>query len=279
MCMQCVGAVGTAFQAATLIGGPIALKYLQRVRAFFGLPDNSAAAVAARARALEAETTPSRERHSRHRSPPNPSGRCCNGGCSVSPASESPGRRRARARARATGGDRGPRTTRPGWVPGREASIPPGPARRGPRGTGISGRSPPVRHRRSAACPRRVVISPRNIGFSPDAEWISCPESLVRMTSLECGTGRAPLIEDPPPPLRGCPPPPPRGSPPESPRPAAELLRRLGAVSSARSRASCGASAASRPSRRGRRRGCRRPPAAASGPRAGALGAQPVVSA
>ncbi len=48
MCMQCVGAVGTAFQAATLIGGPIAAKHYQRIRAAFGLQDNSVAAVEAR---------------------------------------------------------------------------------------------------------------------------------------------------------------------------------------------------------------------------------------
>ena len=70
MCMQCVGAVGTGFQAATLIGGPIALKYYQRVRAFFGLPDTSAAAVAARAKALEAPTPPApTRRRSRPRAP------------------------------------------------------------------------------------------------------------------------------------------------------------------------------------------------------------------
>ena len=57
MCMQCVGAVGTSLQAVTIIGGPIALIYLQRVRAFFGLPNNSAAAVAARVEASQAEFT------------------------------------------------------------------------------------------------------------------------------------------------------------------------------------------------------------------------------
>ena len=48
MCMQCVGAVGTAFQAATLVGGPIVVKHYQRIRAAFGLEDNSVAAVEAR---------------------------------------------------------------------------------------------------------------------------------------------------------------------------------------------------------------------------------------
>lgn len=49
MCMQCVGAVGTALQAATLVGGPYAYKQYRRVRNAFGLPDNSVAAVEARA--------------------------------------------------------------------------------------------------------------------------------------------------------------------------------------------------------------------------------------
>ena len=147
MCMQCVGAVGTAFQAATLIGGPIALKYLQRVRALLGAARRFSGRGWGSRGALEP-------------TPPLPA----SGTAAIAPfrtragnvqrrvLGESsfgiPGAPRARARARATGGDRGPRTTRPGWVPRREASIPPGPARRGPRGTGISGRSPPVRHRR-----------------------------------------------------------------------------------------------------------------------------------
>ena len=44
MCMQCVGAVGTALQAATLFGGPVAYKYYRRTRNALGLPDTSAAA-------------------------------------------------------------------------------------------------------------------------------------------------------------------------------------------------------------------------------------------
>jgi hypothetical protein len=51
MCMQCVGAVATAFNAATIVGGPIVAKHYQRVRAVIGLPDNSVAAVEARAAA------------------------------------------------------------------------------------------------------------------------------------------------------------------------------------------------------------------------------------
>jgi hypothetical protein len=51
MCMQCVGAAGTALQAATLFGGPVAYKYYRRARRSLGLPDNSAAAEAARLRA------------------------------------------------------------------------------------------------------------------------------------------------------------------------------------------------------------------------------------
>ena len=47
----CVGAVGTACQAATLIGGPIVYGYYRRIRAALGLPDNSYAAVQARAAA------------------------------------------------------------------------------------------------------------------------------------------------------------------------------------------------------------------------------------
>lgn len=49
MCMACVGAAGTAFQAATLIGGPFLMKHMQRIRRALGLRDNSVAAVEARA--------------------------------------------------------------------------------------------------------------------------------------------------------------------------------------------------------------------------------------
>jgi hypothetical protein len=52
MCMQCVGAAGTALQAATLFGGPLAYKYYRRTRKALGLPDTSAAAEAARAAGL-----------------------------------------------------------------------------------------------------------------------------------------------------------------------------------------------------------------------------------
>jgi hypothetical protein len=51
MCMQCVGAAGTALQAATLFGGPVAYKYYRRARASLGLPDTSAAAEATRLKA------------------------------------------------------------------------------------------------------------------------------------------------------------------------------------------------------------------------------------
>ncbi len=44
MCMQCVGAFGTAFQAATVIGGPLAYAGYRRVRATLGLRDTSVAA-------------------------------------------------------------------------------------------------------------------------------------------------------------------------------------------------------------------------------------------
>ena len=70
MCMQCVGAVGTALQAATLFGGPVVYKHYRKVRALVGLPDNSVAAIQARAaacgtastlagRALEGASSPS----------------------------------------------------------------------------------------------------------------------------------------------------------------------------------------------------------------------------
>ena len=49
MCMQCVGAVGTALQAATLVGGPIVYKHYRAIRARLGLPDTSVAAQQARA--------------------------------------------------------------------------------------------------------------------------------------------------------------------------------------------------------------------------------------
>ena len=55
MCMTCVGAVGTALQAATLIGGPIAYGGYRRVRARLGLPDTS---VAAREAGLPGSTAP-----------------------------------------------------------------------------------------------------------------------------------------------------------------------------------------------------------------------------
>lgn len=55
MCMTCVGAVGTALQAATLIGGPIAYGGYRRVRARLGLPDTS---VAAREAELPGSTAP-----------------------------------------------------------------------------------------------------------------------------------------------------------------------------------------------------------------------------
>lgn len=53
--MQCVGAVGAALQAATLVGGPVVVKHYQRVRAALGLPDNSLAAVEAREREAAGE--------------------------------------------------------------------------------------------------------------------------------------------------------------------------------------------------------------------------------
>ena len=47
MCMQCVGAVGTALQAATLVGGPIVYAGYRRARSVLGLSDTSVAARAA----------------------------------------------------------------------------------------------------------------------------------------------------------------------------------------------------------------------------------------
>ena len=44
MCMQCVGAAGTALQAATVIGGPFAYAGYRRVRARLGLSDTAVAA-------------------------------------------------------------------------------------------------------------------------------------------------------------------------------------------------------------------------------------------
>ena len=55
MCMTCVGAVGTALQAATLIGGPIAYGGYRRVRARLGLTDTS---VAAREAQMPGSTAP-----------------------------------------------------------------------------------------------------------------------------------------------------------------------------------------------------------------------------
>jgi hypothetical protein len=60
VCMQCVGAVATAFNAATLVGGPIAAKHYQRIRAAFGLQDNSVAAVEAREPLSVASADPAR---------------------------------------------------------------------------------------------------------------------------------------------------------------------------------------------------------------------------
>jgi hypothetical protein len=58
MCMQCVGAVGTGLQAATIFGGPILLKWYRRTRAALGLPDDSVAAVEAREAAEQALVEP-----------------------------------------------------------------------------------------------------------------------------------------------------------------------------------------------------------------------------
>jgi hypothetical protein len=57
MCMQCVGAVGTGLQAATIVGGPLLLRWYRRTRAALGLPDDTVAAVEAR-EAAEAEDAP-----------------------------------------------------------------------------------------------------------------------------------------------------------------------------------------------------------------------------
>lgn len=51
MCMQCVGAVGAALQAVTVVGGPYAYKHYRRARAALGLRDTSVAAQEARAAA------------------------------------------------------------------------------------------------------------------------------------------------------------------------------------------------------------------------------------
>lgn len=58
MCMQCVGQVGTALQAATVFGGPVAYAGYRRVRAMLGLRDTSVAAVEAQA----TESAPDRTR-------------------------------------------------------------------------------------------------------------------------------------------------------------------------------------------------------------------------
>ncbi len=44
MCMECVGGVGTALHAGTLIGGPLAYAGYRRVRSVLGLSDTSVAA-------------------------------------------------------------------------------------------------------------------------------------------------------------------------------------------------------------------------------------------
>ncbi len=54
MCMQCVGAVGTALQAATVIGGPIVYAGYRRGRRILGLRDTSVAACEARGQATSA---------------------------------------------------------------------------------------------------------------------------------------------------------------------------------------------------------------------------------
>ena len=110
MCMQCVGTVGTAFQAATLIGGPFALKYYQRVRAFLGLPDNSAAAVAARARALEAPPPPAPPR--RGPRPRTPRGTPRRTKQDARPGSGRPAPRRSRAQGPGTRSPFGEGSTR-----------------------------------------------------------------------------------------------------------------------------------------------------------------------
>ena len=58
MCMQCVGSVGTALQAATVLGGPIAYAGYRRARAMLGLRDTAVAAVEAQA----SESAPVRSR-------------------------------------------------------------------------------------------------------------------------------------------------------------------------------------------------------------------------
>ena len=58
MCMQCVGAVGTALQAATVVGGPIAYAGYRRIRARLGLSDTSVSAVEAAQAAGAAGITP-----------------------------------------------------------------------------------------------------------------------------------------------------------------------------------------------------------------------------
>lgn len=47
--MQCVGSVGTALQAATVFGGPVAYAGYRRARALLGLRDTAVAAVEAQA--------------------------------------------------------------------------------------------------------------------------------------------------------------------------------------------------------------------------------------
>ena len=53
MCITCAGGVAASFQAATLMGAPIAYAGYRRVRAALGLRDTSVAAV-------EAQTTAAR---------------------------------------------------------------------------------------------------------------------------------------------------------------------------------------------------------------------------
>lgn len=47
MCITCAGGVATAFQAATLMGAPVAYAAYRRARAALGLRDTSVAAVEA----------------------------------------------------------------------------------------------------------------------------------------------------------------------------------------------------------------------------------------
>lgn len=49
MCLQCVGAAGTAFHAATVIGGPIVYAGYRSARRALGLRDTSVAAREAQA--------------------------------------------------------------------------------------------------------------------------------------------------------------------------------------------------------------------------------------